>query len=57
MKLLEDKDSEIRNSVCLRLETISERMFKEESFERVLKQIKKLETDPVIHVRGIMNLI
>lgn len=49
---MEDKDPEIRTSVCLRLDSICDKMFKEESFERILKQIKKLETDPVIHVRG-----
>ena len=31
-------------------------MYKEEAFDKILKQLKKIETDPVVHVRGSLNL-
>lgn len=55
VKLIEDKDQEIRNGVCLKLDNLCEKLNKDDNLDKVLKQLKKLETDPVVHVRG--NLI
>jgi len=51
-KLFEDSESEIRNTCCLKLELIAERIGKEEIMDRILIQLKKLEKDSVSYVRG-----
>ena len=57
VKLIEDKDQEIRTAICLKIDTLCEKLFKDENFDKVLKQLKKLETDSITHVRGSINLI
>ncbi len=51
-KLFEDSESEIRNTCCLKLELIAERIGKEEIMDKILIQLKKLEKDGVSYVRG-----
>lgn len=51
-KLFEDSESEIRNTCCLKLELIAERIGKEEIMDKILIQLKKLEKDSVSYVRG-----
>jgi serine/threonine-protein phosphatase 2A regulatory subunit A len=51
-KMFEDAESEIRNTCCLKLELIAERIGKEEIMDKILSQLKKVEKDSVSYVRG-----
>jgi serine/threonine-protein phosphatase 2A regulatory subunit A len=52
VKLLDDSESETRNCCCLKLESIAEKLGKDDSIDRILLQLKKLEKDPASYVRG-----
>jgi len=51
-KMFEDIESEIRNTCCLKLEIMAERIGKEECFDKILFQLRKVEKDNVLYVRG-----
>ncbi len=53
-KMFEDNEAEIRNICCLRLEAIAEKIGKEEIFDKVLVELKKIEKDSVSYVRGAL---
>lgn len=53
-KMFDDSEAEIRNICCLRLESIADRIGKDEAFDMVLIQLKKLEKDSVNYVRGAL---
>jgi serine/threonine-protein phosphatase 2A regulatory subunit A len=53
-KMFEDTEAEIRNICCLRLETVAEILGKQEIFNSVLTQIKKIEKDQANYVRGAL---
>lgn len=53
-KMFDDTEAEIRNVCCLRLESVAERIGKEELFDSVLIQLKKVEKDSVSYVRGAL---
>ena len=42
IKLLEDSEVEVKNICCLRLEEMTKVLYKEDNFDRFLKNIKKL---------------
>ena len=51
-KNLEDSEAEVRNACCQRLEHISEKLAKEESFDKILKKLKNFENEPSSFVKG-----
>lgn len=53
-KLFEDSEAEVRNTCCLKLEHIAEKIGSEPDFDLVLVQLKKLEKDPASYVRGAL---
>ena len=53
-KMFDDTEAEIRNICCMRLESIADKIGKDELFDKVLIQLKKLEKDPVSYVRGAL---
>lgn len=53
-KLLEDNEAENRNICCLRLESIAEKIGKEDLIDQVLIQLKKVEKDNISYVRGAL---
>lgn len=53
-KMFEDTEAEIRNICCLRLESIAEKIGKEELFDKVLLELKKIEKDSISYVRGAL---
>ena len=54
IKLLEDSEAEVKNICCLRLEEMTKVLYKEDNFDRILKNIKKLEKDNTTYVRGAL---
>lgn len=54
VKLLDDTEAETRNTCCLKLEQIAEKLGKEPCIERILMQLKKLEKDPTSYVRAAL---
>ena len=52
--MFEDTEAEIRNICCLRLEVIAEIFGKQEIFDQVLQQLKKIEKDQISYVRGAL---
>ncbi len=52
-KYLEDNEAEVRNMCCQRLEFITEKFAKEETFDKVLKKLKNYENEPFLFVKGI----
>lgn len=53
-KLLEDNEAEVKNTCCLRLEQIAIKVGKEEIFDKVLDQLKKIEKNQTSYVRGAL---
>lgn len=53
-KLLEDTEGETRNTCCLRLELVAEKIGKEDLMDKILIQLKKVEKDTVTYVRGAL---
>lgn len=51
-KLFEDQEAEVRNSCCVKLEPLAEKIGKEEFITIVLQQLAKVEKDSVSYVRG-----
>jgi serine/threonine-protein phosphatase 2A regulatory subunit A len=51
-KMFEDGEAEIRNTCCLRLEKIADKIGKEDLIDKILVQFKKVEKDSVTYVRG-----
>jgi serine/threonine-protein phosphatase 2A regulatory subunit A len=43
VKFLEDSEAEVKNICCLRLEEMTKVLYKEDNFDRILKNIKKLD--------------
>ena len=52
LKLLDDSESEIRNSCCHRLDVIYEKLSKDDNFEKLLKKLKNFENDASPYVKG-----
>ena len=53
-KFFDDTDSEIRNMCCIKLDSICETLGAENDvFEKVLEQLKKVENDNIVAIRGI----
>lgn len=53
-KFFDDTDSEIRNMCCIKLDNICETLGAENDvFEKVLEQLKKVENDNIVAIRGI----
>jgi len=46
VKMLDDPEMEIRNALCNRIELISEKLAKEETFEKFLKKLKQFDDAP-----------
>jgi serine/threonine-protein phosphatase 2A regulatory subunit A len=53
-KMFDDTEAEIRNICCLRLESIAETLGKQDIFDIVLSQLKKIEKDQINYVRGAL---
>jgi serine/threonine-protein phosphatase 2A regulatory subunit A len=53
-KLLDDKEAETRNVCCMKLESIAERIGKEDIMDNILIELKKIEKDSVSYVRGAL---
>jgi serine/threonine-protein phosphatase 2A regulatory subunit A len=53
-KLFEDNEAEVRNICCMRLELICQKVGKEESIDKILIQLKKIEKDSVGYVRAAL---
>ena len=43
IKLLEDSEAEVKNIYCLRLEEMTKVFYKEDNFDRILMNIKKID--------------
>ena len=52
LKLLQDKEGEVRSMACQRLDDVSESLYKEENFDKILSCLKSLKTDPLPYVRS-----
>lgn len=53
-KMFDDTEGETRNVCCQKLEVIAEKIGKEDSIDKVLAQLKKLEKDNVSYVRAAL---
>jgi serine/threonine-protein phosphatase 2A regulatory subunit A len=53
-KLFEDNEAEVRNICCMRLELICQKVGKDESIDKILVQLKKIEKDSVGYVRAAL---
>ena len=52
LKLVEDKDQEIRTCCCNSIDVLCEKLSKEENFDKILKSFKKTSEDTVGYVKG-----
>ena len=52
LKLLQDKEGEVRSMSCQRLDDVSESLCKEENFDKILSCLKSLKSDPLPYVRS-----
>jgi serine/threonine-protein phosphatase 2A regulatory subunit A len=53
-KLFEDQEAEVRNICCQRLEPICQKLAKDESLDKILVQLRKIEKDSVSYVRAAL---
>jgi serine/threonine-protein phosphatase 2A regulatory subunit A len=51
-KMFDDAEAEIRNTCCLRLEMIADKIGKDDMIDNILSHLKKVEKDSVSYVRG-----
>ena len=52
LKLLQDKEGEVRSMACQRLDDVSESLCKEENFDKILSCLKSLKSDSLPYVRS-----
>ena len=52
LKLLQDKEGEVRSMACQKLEDIGEKLGKEENFDKILSCLKNLKSDLLPYVRS-----
>lgn len=52
LKLLQDKEGEVRSKSCQNLEKVAEVYGKDDSFDKILAVLKALNTDPLPYVRN-----
>ena len=55
IKLIEDNEGEIRNACCLKLEEITKLLKNEVNFDKILKNLKKLEKDSKSFVKTSLS--
>ncbi len=48
----EDNESEIRNACCLNLDKFLESLGNDDSADKIVRQLKKIENDSVTYVKG-----
>jgi serine/threonine-protein phosphatase 2A regulatory subunit A len=53
-KFFEDQEAEVRNISCQRLESVAQKLAKDDNFDKVLTQLKKIEKDSVSYVRAAL---
>ena len=52
LKLLQDKEGEVRSMACEKLEDVGEVLCKEENFDKILSCLKNLKSDSLSYVRS-----
>jgi hypothetical protein len=55
-KFLIDPESEVRNICCLNLDKFVEKLGKDDSVDKILKQLKTIENDSTGYVRGNLKI-
>jgi len=53
-KYLDDPEAEVRKAVCLHLEEFFENLGKDEKYDKIIKQFKKIEKDTQLFVKSTL---